>query len=199
MVLLDFCLKKYPHRELAVAHFDHGTRPSAKDDYAFVEKKCGEHKIKFFGKHAKLGAGVSEEKARKVRYEFFYSLLEAKDKLVVAHHLEPLDRAHHDGEDYVRSARDDPLFQRLFVKDFVAGLLNAAHRDEVAGMQGSEGQREVARRVRDRIGCILHLDGDTRQRDFIFGSAILFDDATLHDLTPHLDRRSAESQHYQGQ
>lgn len=90
MVLLDFCLKKYPHRELAVAHFDHGTRPSAKDDYAFVEKKCSEHKIKFFGKHAELGAGVSEEKARKARYEFFYSLLEAEDKLVVAHHLDDL-------------------------------------------------------------------------------------------------------------
>ena len=90
MTLLDFCLKKYPKKSLVVAHFDHGTRPSAKDDYLFVEKNCNELGVKFVGKHAKLGAGVSEEKARKARYEFFYSLLEAGDKLVVAHHLDDL-------------------------------------------------------------------------------------------------------------
>ena len=42
MVLLDFCAKKYPLDELAVAHCDHGTRSSARDDYLFVEKKCKE-------------------------------------------------------------------------------------------------------------------------------------------------------------
>lgn len=90
MVLLDFCVKKYPLDELAVAHFDHGTRSSARDDYLFVEKKCKELGVRFFGKHAKLGAGVSEEKARNARYEFFYSLLDADDRLVVAHHLDDL-------------------------------------------------------------------------------------------------------------
>ncbi len=90
MALLDFCVKKYPHNELTVAHFDHGTRPSSKDDYLFVEKKCKELGVQFFGKHAKLGEGVSEEKARNARYDFFYSLLESDDKLVVAHHLDDL-------------------------------------------------------------------------------------------------------------
>lgn len=90
MALLDFCVKKYPLKDLAVAHFDHGTRPSAKEDYLFVEKKCKELGIQFFGKHAELGEGVSEEKARNARYEFFYSLLEPEDKLIVAHHLDDL-------------------------------------------------------------------------------------------------------------
>lgn len=90
MVLLDFCAKKYPLDELAVAHFDHGTRSSARDDYLFVEKKCKELGVRFFGKHAKLGAGVSEEKARNARYEFFYGLLDTDDRLVVAHHLDDL-------------------------------------------------------------------------------------------------------------
>ncbi len=90
MVLLDFCVKKYPLDELLVAHFDHGTRPSAGDDYLFVEKKCQELGVKFAGKHAKLGAGVSEEKARNARYEFFYSLLGDDDVLMVAHHLDDL-------------------------------------------------------------------------------------------------------------
>ncbi len=90
MTLLDFCSKKYPRDLLVVAHFDHGTRPSSKDDYNFVERKCRELDIKFVGKHAKLGAGVSEERARKARYDFFYSLLENDGKLVVAHHLDDL-------------------------------------------------------------------------------------------------------------
>ncbi len=90
MVLLDFCLKKYPLSELAVAHFDHGTRPSSRDDYLFVEKKCQELGVQFFSKHAKLGAGVSEERARNARYDFFYSLLGVDDKLIVAHHLDDL-------------------------------------------------------------------------------------------------------------
>ncbi len=90
MALFDFCVKKYPKDELVVAHFDHGTRPSAKDDYSFVEKKCREYGVKFVGEHAKLGEGVSEEKARNSRYKFFYSLLDNEDKLVVAHHLDDL-------------------------------------------------------------------------------------------------------------
>ncbi|MBQ6510508.1 tRNA lysidine(34) synthetase TilS [Candidatus Saccharibacteria bacterium] len=90
MALLDFCVKKYPLDSLLVAHFDHGTRPSAKDDYLFVEKKCQELGVEFCGFHAKLGAGVSEERARNARYEFFYSLLSDDDKLVVAHHLDDL-------------------------------------------------------------------------------------------------------------
>lgn len=90
MVLLDFCVKKYPLDTLLVAHFDHGTRTSAADDYLFVEKKCQELGVKFVGKHAKLGAGVSEEKARNARYEFFYSLLDDDDVLMVAHHLDDL-------------------------------------------------------------------------------------------------------------
>lgn len=90
MVLLDFCMKKYPKDELKVAHFDHGTRPSSNDDYLFVEKNCKKLGIEFFGKHAKLGEGVSEEKARNARYEFFFSLLEKNDKLIVAHHLDDL-------------------------------------------------------------------------------------------------------------
>ena len=90
MVLFDFYVKKYPKNKLVVAHFDHGTRPSAKDDYSFVEKKCKEAGIRFVGKHAKLGEGVSEEKARDARYDFFYSLLEDGGKLVVAHHLDDL-------------------------------------------------------------------------------------------------------------
>ena len=90
MVLFDFCVKKYSEDELVVAHFDHGTRSSAKDDYSFVKRKCQEAGISFIGKHAKLGEGVSEEKARSSRYDFFYSLLEDGDILVVAHHLDDL-------------------------------------------------------------------------------------------------------------
>src|SRR5574344_316804 len=68
MVLLDI-YKNDP--EVVVAHFNHGTRPSADDDQAFVEQKCGTLHIQFFTQKANLGPNVSEEIARAKRYDFF--------------------------------------------------------------------------------------------------------------------------------
>lgn len=91
MVLLDFCAKKFPKNELIVAHFDHGTRPSSKDDFDFVKKAAEKYNVEFVGKHAKLGARVSEEKAREERYRFLFGVVsENSGILLTAHHLDDL-------------------------------------------------------------------------------------------------------------
>ena len=89
MVLLDFMSRKYDCEMIAVAHFDHGTRQSSKDDYDFVKRVCAEKGIEFHGKHAKLGAGVSEEKARDARYKYLFSVAQ-NNTLYTAHHLDDL-------------------------------------------------------------------------------------------------------------
>lgn len=91
MVLLDFCAKKFPKNELIVAHFDHGTRPSSKDDFDFVKKTAEKYNVGFVGKHAKLGAGVPEDKAREERYRFLFNIVsENSGILLTAHHLDDL-------------------------------------------------------------------------------------------------------------
>lgn len=69
MVMLDI----FRNDDVIVAHFNHGTRPSANDDMNFVLKiaderyNLGEQSVT---RAANLGEGVSEEAAREARYEF---------------------------------------------------------------------------------------------------------------------------------
>ncbi len=77
--------------DVIVAHFDHGIRDNSGDDYAFVEKKSEQYGYKFVGRHAKLGADSSEEKARTARYDFLRQCAEEFDaKIYTAHHADDI-------------------------------------------------------------------------------------------------------------
>ena len=91
MVMLNFCVRKFPIEELVVATFDHGTRESSAKDAEFVSGISSALKIKVYQGSAKLGAGVSEERARAARYEFLrkVAFLE-KGEIFTAHHLDDL-------------------------------------------------------------------------------------------------------------
>jgi len=74
-----------------VAHFNHGTRPSADDDQKFVQKKCAELNIEFFTEKANLGENASEETAREKRYAFLNKIaLREKGEIYTAHHMDDL-------------------------------------------------------------------------------------------------------------
>lgn len=60
--------------EVAVAHFNHGTRESCYADEEFVRRVAGEYGLPVYVGRAKLGAGVSEEQARISRYEYLEKL-----------------------------------------------------------------------------------------------------------------------------
>lgn len=92
MVLFDFCLKKFEKEEIVVCHFNHGTRASADLDEKFVKKICEEKNVKFFSKKETLGENVSEDFARKKRYEFLEKVAEENgaEKIFTAHHLDDL-------------------------------------------------------------------------------------------------------------
>ena len=77
--------------EVVVAHFDHGTRPSSKDDAEFVRKMAEKYGLPFYLGKAKLGENVSEEQARISRYEFFDNLAKELDgEIYTAHHADDL-------------------------------------------------------------------------------------------------------------
>ena len=82
-------LTMYAHADIIVAHVDHGTRKSSAEDADFVRQKCQELGVKFYETKLGLGEGVSEELARKKRYEFLKTIQEKEGgTLCTAHHLD---------------------------------------------------------------------------------------------------------------
>jgi len=82
-------LAMYAHADIIVAHIDHGTRKSSAEDADFVRKKCQEMGVKFYETKLELGERVSEELARKKRYEFLKTIQEKEGgTLCTAHHLD---------------------------------------------------------------------------------------------------------------
>ena len=69
MALLHM-LHNLPGVKVTVAHFDHGIRPDSRKDRLLVEKAAHSYGLPFVYDEAALGAGVSENVARKARYEF---------------------------------------------------------------------------------------------------------------------------------
>ena len=82
-------LTMYAHADIIVAHVDHGTRKSSAEDADFVRRKCQELGVKFYETKLELGEGVSEELARKKRYEFLKTIQEKEGGILCsAHHLD---------------------------------------------------------------------------------------------------------------
>jgi tRNA(Ile)-lysidine synthase len=77
--------------DVIVAHFNHGTRPSADADEQFVKKAAKRHNLPFFSEKAALGEHVSEEVARTARYNFLRKIAKAENGLLyTAHHKDDL-------------------------------------------------------------------------------------------------------------
>ena len=82
-------LAMYKQADIVVAHVDHGTRKSSAEDADFVRQKCQELGVNFYETKLELGEGVSEELARKKRYEFLKTIQEKEGgTLCTAHHLD---------------------------------------------------------------------------------------------------------------
>lgn len=90
MVLLERFFRDEPEN-IVVAHFNHGTRTSADLDEQFVFSRCKELKVPFETTKIMLGEGVSEELARKKRYNFLYHVANKySGEIYTAHHLDDL-------------------------------------------------------------------------------------------------------------
>lgn len=88
VVLLDMLVRERRH-ELIVAHFDHGIRDDSAADARFVEALARGYGLPFVSKRAELGAGASEEIARRYRYAFLrHQALKHEAAIVTAHHAD---------------------------------------------------------------------------------------------------------------
>lgn len=88
VVLLHKLIAERQH-ELIVAHFDHGIRDDSAADARFVEALAHGYGLSFVSKRAELGAGASEEIARRYRYSFLqYQAARHEATIVTAHHAD---------------------------------------------------------------------------------------------------------------
>lgn len=92
MALLDILVKHAADSEdnykFVVAHLDHGIRQDSKLDRELVGHIARKHGLPFVYHEAQLGAGTSEDIARKVRYEFLHNVRQATGAraVITAHH-----------------------------------------------------------------------------------------------------------------
>lgn len=79
---------EYKSHTFIVAHFDHGIRSDSSLDRQLVQDSAKKYSLQFVYNIAKLGAGASEEQARKERYKFLHTVRRAcnADAIVTAHH-----------------------------------------------------------------------------------------------------------------
>jgi tRNA(Ile)-lysidine synthase len=86
VVLLHMLVRSGDH-ELIVAHFDHGIRPDSADDARFVGALAEKYGLAFVTVREELGAGASEELARRRRYAFLRREAAKRQAIIVtAHH-----------------------------------------------------------------------------------------------------------------
>ncbi|MBR2589274.1 tRNA lysidine(34) synthetase TilS [Candidatus Saccharibacteria bacterium] len=77
--------------DVVVAHFDHGTRESSKDDANFVRNTAEKFRLPFFLGTAELGDTVSEATAREARYKFLNQVSKkVSGEIWTAHHINDL-------------------------------------------------------------------------------------------------------------
>ena len=87
VVLLDMLVKQ--HKNILVAHFDHGIRADSSEDAVFVRQLATKYKVPFFTEREELGSDASEEKARQARYKFLRRIAKSQEaEIVTAHHLD---------------------------------------------------------------------------------------------------------------
>lgn len=77
--------------DVIVAHFNHGTRPSADDDQKFVASQAAHYQKPFFTSKQILGSKTTEEVARSARYCFLEQIArEQQAEIYTAHHQDDL-------------------------------------------------------------------------------------------------------------
>lgn len=91
MVLQDL-LRDKPGVDITVAHYDHGIRPDSAEDRKLVQAVADHYGLPFVYEEGKLGAGASEETARRARYAFLERVRQERgaDAVITAHHQDDL-------------------------------------------------------------------------------------------------------------
>jgi tRNA(Ile)-lysidine synthase len=147
MVLLDI-LRRESELELIVTHFNHGTRSDSTEDEKLVVKTAKANNIPFEVGYAKLGKNASEERARKLRYEFLNNVKKhySADSIITAHHQDDLIETafinilRGSGPRGLISMSSNPGVQRPLLDKTKEDLINYAKKNNLKWREDSTNQ-----------------------------------------------------------
>ena len=169
-VLLDV-LTQQKNLRLVVAHFDHGIRPDSADDMAFVRELAASHGLPFISERAELGAGVSEEVARKARYAFLERARRhhRAQAIITAHHQDDvletalINLYRGTGWRGLCSLRDTAERRRPLLQTSKAEILSYAKAHNLAWREDSTNadRRYLRNRIRQQV--VPTMSPQTRQ------------------------------------
>lgn len=158
--------------KLTVAHFDHGIRPDSVEDRKLVQALAKKYNLPFVYHEGKLGAGASEEQARKARYKFLNDVKKsAKARAIItAHHQDDvLETAVHNllrgtGRKGLASLRSSDVIIRPLLNMSKQDIKNYAKRYRLSWREDSTNQDIRYRRNYIRHKIIPKLSKVQRQK-----------------------------------
>ena len=182
MALLDM-LAHQKDVKIIVAHFDHGIRSDSDLDRKLVANAAKKYKLPFVYERGNLGAGTSEDTARKARYAFLRKVQkDAKaDAIVTAHHQDDaletaiLNILRGTGRKGLSSLRDRRDLRRPLLKTAKAELKKYAQEQGIAWREDSTNLDTAITRnyVRHVLLPRIGENGRKKLRDIVTHIAVL--------------------------
>jgi tRNA(Ile)-lysidine synthase len=182
MALLDM-LAHQKDVKIIVAHFDHGIRSDSDLDRKLVANAAKKYKLPFVYERGNLGAGTSEDTARKARYAFLRKVQkDAKaDAIVTAHHQDDaletaiLNILRGTGRKGLSSLRDRRDLRRPLLKTAKADLKKYAQEQGIAWREDSTNLDTAITRnyVRHVLLPRIGENGRKKLRDIVTHIAVL--------------------------
>jgi tRNA(Ile)-lysidine synthase len=182
MALLDM-LAHQKDVKIIVAHFDHGIRSDSDLDRKLVASAAKKYKLPFVYERGNLGAGTSEDTARKARYAFLRKVQkDAKaGAIVTAHHQDDaletaiLNILRGTGRKGLSSLRDRRDLRRPLLKTAKADLKKYAQEQGIAWREDSTNLDTAITRnyVRHVLLPRIGENGRKKLRDIVTHIAVL--------------------------
>lgn len=164
-------LQSRPGLKLTVAHFDHGIRPDSKNDRFLVQTAARGMGLPFVYHEGRLGAGTSEDTARRARYEFLQAVRAASgaSHILTAHH------------------RDDVL------ETVILNLMRGTGRKGLSPMSGrSNVMRPLLHLTKDQLIQYAKLQGLKWQEDPTNADTRYLRNYIRHIVLPSLDENARQ-------
>lgn len=206
MVLLDV-MRKLPHVEIVVAHYDHGIREDSGVDRLFVERITARHNLPFFYEQGMLGATASEATARTARYNFLKRIRTQTNAqaIVTAHHQDDvietaiLNVLRGTGRKGLSSLMDTDMYRRPFLGVTKQQIIGYAHAHHVHWREDSTNTNDAYLRNYVRLRIVPRLSNQARVQLLAHIQAaqtvnpvidtLLLQDVQTHGQEGGLDRR----------
>ena len=170
--LLNLEVHKNDKTKLIVAHLDHGIRPDSSLDRKHVQDVSSKLDIPFVYHESKLGAGASEDEARKARYGFLNKVKDSSNAtaIVTAHHQDDqietaiINIIRGSGRKGLTSLKSTDQLLRPLLNYSKKDIINYAKKNNIKWIEDSSNADTKYLRNYIRHQIIPKFDNESRQK-----------------------------------